>query len=156
MIIDGRDFPGQPIHQGAYIPILHSSLWYVVQYATTNPVEALLEPGYFNKLYQSVSPPDRIEVASFYEDEWHFATLVVFDNTFDKTIPGVGGQVSVRLMWRDDEPIPVIETGGLHSVHKGRGMYEVRDADDVTVAEGKTKGEAERIVMAGPVKAEAA
>ncbi len=156
MIIDGRDFPGQPVHQGVYLPRGMVSLWDELQYVTTNPVEALLEPGYFNKLYQRVSPPDRIEIASFVDDEWRYASLSVIGNTFDVTVPGVGGVVSVRLVWRDDEAIPEAATSGFHPVHKGRGVYEVQDGDNVMVAAGLSRVEAERIAIEGPSKAEAA
>ncbi len=150
MIIDGRDFPGQPVHQGVYLPRGMVSLWDELQYVTINPVEALTEPGYFNKLYQRVSPPDRIEVAAFVDNEWRFSVLVVTNNTFDKTIPGVGGTVSVRILGTDDEDIPE-PVEGLHAVHKGRGVYEVHGPDGEIVGQGLTKDAARRVVMDGKV-----
>ena len=150
MIIDGREFPGQALRQGMYIPLGRVSLWEEIQYVTTNPIEKVLEPGYFNMLWQLVTPPDKIEVASFTEDGWRYTTLLVCDNTFDPLIAGVGGTISVRLLAGDEEVIP--EPGiGLRSVHKGRGVYEVRNGVDAVVAEGLTREEAQARVMDGPV-----
>ncbi len=148
MKIGGREFPGQVLRQGMYIPLGDVTLWERVQYVTINPIDALMEPGYFNKLFQLVAPPARIEVASYVDDEWRMATLIVTENSFDPTIPGIGGTVSVRLLGDDNEPIPeAVE--GLRAVHRGRGVYQVQDAAGAIVAEGLSRVEASNRVMNG-------
>ena len=152
MIINGREFPGQPLRQGAYIRLGVVSLWDEVQYVTTNPIADLLVPGYFNPLFQIVDPPARIEVASFTDGEWRYAKLAVVENTFDQTNPGVGGTVSVRRLDEDAEHIP--ETvPGLQAVHKGAGRYEVQDGDGEVIQSGLTKDRANAIVLEGRVAA---
>ncbi len=142
MIINGREFPGQPLRQGSYIPLGRVSLWEEVQYVTTNPISDLLAPGYFNPLFQIVDPPAMIQVASFTDGAWRYASLAVVENTFDPANPGIGGALSVRRLDKDEEviaaPVP-----GLKAIHKGRGFYEVQDGDGEVLESGLTKVQAE-------------
>ncbi len=149
MLIDDREFPGQNLRQGAYLERGIVSLWGEFQYVTTNPVNELFAPGYFNKLYQVAKAPDRIEVESFVNGEWRSHTLVVTGNTFDPSIPGIGGTVSVRMLGSDDEPMPEI-VEGLRAVHKGNTVWEVHDSNGSIVAERMTKDAAFAMAMNGP------
>ena len=59
-----------------------------------------------------------------------------------------GRDFTLDLLGDDNEPIPeVVE--GLRAVHRGRGIYQVQDAEGGVVAEGLSRMEASNRVMNG-------